>query len=110
MIKKFDSFINEGIGDWVYLFVKPLQRLEVNDDRIQSLLKSIDLYNVYLKVNSLGNEYRLVSEIIILIESEEQVKYILKKISEIIKIDVEEYKTIPMRDGNSLVKYMANRA
>jgi hypothetical protein len=114
MIKNFNSFINESnINDSVFLFVKLSERLEhldASDAKIQRLVKEFDTYNVYLKYSAFNNEARLVTDIIICcIESEDQVPYIVKTISEIIKINVDVYKSIPFTDGNILIKYIANR-
>lgn len=113
MIKNFNSFINEsnGLNDSVFLFVKLSKHLDASDAKIQRLVKEFDTYNVYLKYSAFNNDDRLVSDIIICcIESEDQVPYIVKNISEIIKINVDEYKSIPFTDGNTLIKYIANRS
>ena len=111
MIKKFNSFmINENMNDSVFLFVKLSKHLDASDVKIQRLLETFSTYNVYLKYAAFNNDGRLVSDIIICcIESEDQVPYIVKNISEHFRINVVEYKSIPFTDGNSLIKYIANR-
>jgi hypothetical protein len=102
--------INENMNDSVFLFVKLSKHLDASDVKIKRLLETFSTYNVYLKYAAFNNDGRLVSDIIICcIESEDQVPYIVKNISEHIRINVDEYKSIPFTDGNSLIKYIANR-